>query len=144
MNWEDGLKDQMSRWSHDEGEPYNQSDSKDYRTKLDDFSDDFSLVHSVLRVNFANKASKERQCIVHCHLFAMDSNREENTANVVVSVQKTIETHEYEANYQRIVLEVSMIDENEVWLQDQWKQNHVDVLLWKSILRIDRLLGKQV
>jgi hypothetical protein len=49
----------------------------------------------------------------------MDSNGEENTANVVVSVQKTVETHDYEANYQRIVLKMPMIDEDEVWLQDQ-------------------------
>lgn len=118
MNWENGLKNQMSRWSHYEGEPYYQTDSKYNHTKLDDFPKDFGHVYSVLRVNFADKASKERQCIVYCHLLAMDSNREENTANIVVSIQETIETHEYKTNNQRIILEVSVIDEDEVWLKN--------------------------
>lgn len=100
----------MRRTREYKWEPDDKTGNKDNKSKLNDFANNLNAIPSIVPHDISNKPRKERQRIIDSHLFAMNSNSEQQAASIVVSVQETVESAENEPNNQTVVLKMAVVD----------------------------------
>lgn len=70
--------------------PYYQADAKNYHSKLDEFCYDSEPIAFIISENSSNQPCKKGECVINCHLFAVDGDGEENATDVVASIHEEI------------------------------------------------------